>query len=383
MFTPNAYIPQTDSDIVLADRLTDAHQVRLRGVSNLAVSWELSKAGQLSFELPYVDLLSYGLADLPALKGKWIHYEHPTAGPWGGIVRVINASNGVVSLGAESWAVALDGVGTRVFGQQNYAMLSMLMKQINAVRQLTGIRAGGYDVGSDGDLVAQDETLDVGTDLYQTYLPAILSRWQDERGWKAGLQSAAWNIDPTTRVLNFDSTYGTDKSHTVWIHAGRHITSTDIQDDLEDVINTVNYAGKVNYTSHETITKRTKKGKKKVKRITVRGTKPAFRTGRNTRSVTAFGERSLTLEKDFSSETLMQQAATNRAQFMALDTQNVSIQIADVDQVWSTFREGDLVMLAAGFDGLIGKMVIRNRALNVAQGVMTVAGEAALARFLV
>ena len=366
------------SDVVIADRLSDANQVRLAATSDLTLSWELSKAGQLAFDIPLVDLITYGFRDPTALKGKWIHYAHPTAGHWGGKITNVNLSNGVVSVGAESWAAELKGVGSRVWGGSSYSMVAMLMQQVDMTRHLTGITRGTVDFGGQGDLLVLDDILTPGTDLYDSYIPAILDRWQTERGAAAGLQATGWNVDPVTRKLSFDATYGSDKSSTVWLHAGRHIVNTDIGDDLEDVINTVFYSGKVNYTFTETKEHLNKKGKRRKKRITHTGVKTAYVMGVDRASVSQFGERGQQFQEDFPSETKMQQAANQRVRQLSLDTQNVSIETVDIDDIWSQIREGDIITAALGFDGLIGKMVVRIRALNVASGVMTFAGEATL-----
>lgn len=366
------------SDVVIADRLSDANQVRITATSALAVSWELSRAGQLAFDIPLVDLIAYGFRDPTLLKGKWLHYEHPTAGPWGGKVTNVSMANGIVSVGAESWAAELKGVGSRVWGGSAYGMVAMLMQQIDMTKQITGISKGTIDFGGQGDLQVLDEILTPGTDLYDSYIPAILDRWQTERGNRAGLQATGWNVDPVTRKLSFDATYGSDKSSTVWLHAGRHVTSTDIGDDLEDIINTVFYSGKVNYRFTETTTHLNKAGKKRKRRVTHTGVRTAYVTGVDSASVGRFGERGGQFQEDFPSETAMQRAATQRVGQLSLDTQNVSIETVDVDDIWRQFREGDIITAALGFDGLIGKLVVRMRALDVASGVMTVAGEATL-----
>lgn len=366
------------SDVVIADRLSDANQVRLTATTGLTVSWELSRAGQLAFDIPLVDLIAYGYRNPTALKGKWLHYEHPTAGPWGGKITNVSLSDGVVSVGAESWAAELKGVGSRVWGGSAYGMVAMLMQQVDMTRNLTGITRGTIDFGGQGDVLVLDEILTPGTDLYDTYIPAVLDRWQTERGNRAGLQATGWNVDPVTRKLSFDATYGSDKSASVWLHAGRHVVGTDIADDLEDVINTVFYSGKVNYRFTETKTHLNKKGKRRKRRVTHTGVRTAYITGVDSTSVGQFGERGQQFQEDFPSETAMQKAANQRVRQLSLDTQNVSIETVDVDDIWRQFREGDIITAALGFDGLIGKMVVRMRALDVASGVMTVAGEATL-----
>ena len=100
------------NDVVIADRLSGYNPVRITGASNLTVSWELSRAGMLAFDIPTVDLLKLGLHPRRLLS-RWVYYEHPTAGPWGGQVTNVGGSDGLISIGCESWAAALRGVATR------------------------------------------------------------------------------------------------------------------------------------------------------------------------------------------------------------------------------------------------------------------------------
>ena len=43
-------MPDGLSDIIVADRLSDANQKRIPATSNLQCSWELSRAGMLSHD---------------------------------------------------------------------------------------------------------------------------------------------------------------------------------------------------------------------------------------------------------------------------------------------------------------------------------------------
>jgi hypothetical protein len=101
------------SDLIVADPLTDGNQIRIRGCSNLQVSWELSQPGTLSCQVPIRDLRAADLwLDPRVLKNRWLHYTHPTAGPWGGVITLIDVDNGIVTINAESWAALLSGAIT-------------------------------------------------------------------------------------------------------------------------------------------------------------------------------------------------------------------------------------------------------------------------------
>lgn len=366
------------SDVVIADRLSDANQVRIRGTTGLQVSWELSRAGMLAFDLPLTDLRSYGYATPLSLLSKWLHYEHPTAGHWGGVITNVNPSNGIVSIGAESWAACLRGVGTRAFGKKKYGLVTMLMQQIDAVRGITGIKTGTVDVGGRGDLVIRDDPIEAGIDIYDSYLPSVLDEWNATKGWRPTLQAAGWNVDPQTRRLSFDATYGQDLSGSVAIRAKRHITSADVAEDATDIINTVYISGKVNYRYSETVKFLNEQGKRTKKQITRVGVKDETAVGRNASSIARHGEKSVLLNEDYPSKAAMQEGAAIRANTLTLNTQQVSIETADVDGVWQYLREGNLVAVVLANEGVSGTMVIRNRALDVGRGVMVIAGEALL-----
>ena len=362
------------SDVVISDRLSDANPVRFRGTSNLSVSWELSRAGQLAFDIPVRDLVAYGFPDPMALQDKWIRYEHPTAGKWGGVITSVAPSNRVVSIGAESWAIALSGVATRGGGGAQFGLVGMLMQQIDQTYALTGIRRGTMDLGG-SDVIVRDEPVQSGQDIYESYLPSVLDRWLTDRVKTPRLQAAGWNVDPETRQLSFDSTYGVDRSSVVSVRSGRHVVSTDLNADTRDVVNAVVIVGKVNYTWTETETFRNAKGKRRTRRITRTGVKNESVRGIDAASLARHGEKSVVFREDFPSTASMQAAATSRARGLTLDTINASVQTADVGGLWALVREGDIIHADLVGERVAGKMVVRMRALDVASGIMTYAGE--------
>ncbi len=170
-FQPSAGL----SDIVIADRLSDANQRRILGTSNLQVSWELSYAGQLSCELPLLDLRQTGFQPLDLL-GRWIHYEHASAGPWGGVITNVSARDGMVSINAESWGAELKGVPTTRPLAASFGLVSELSRQLDLARGDTGIGLGHFDYGGP-DISVADWPIEDGEDLYEAFLPNVLQRW--------------------------------------------------------------------------------------------------------------------------------------------------------------------------------------------------------------
>lgn len=362
------------SDVVVSDRLSDANQVRFRGTTGLNVSWSLSRAGGMTFEVPYYDLARYGFVNPLDLRGKWIRYEHPTAGKWGGVVMNVAPSNRVVVIGAESWEIALQGVATRGGGGPKFGLITMLMQQVDQVSSLTGIRRGTMDLGGQGEVWVLDSPVASGVDLYDTFIPSVLDRWVADRIKTPRLQAAGWGVDPETRRLSFDSTYGVDRSASVSLMAGRHVVGTDLSADLGNVVNTVFITGKVNYTWTEG-GGRGGKGKRRTKRVTRTGVKMESVIGVNVASRNRFGEKAVVFRQDFPSSSKMQAEANSRARSLTLDTINASVQTADVNGLWALIREGDIIHARLAGDGVSGKMVVRERHLDVGAGIMTYAGE--------
>lgn len=369
------------SDIVIADRLTDANQRRLRGTSNLQVSWELSAAGMLTCDVPLRDLKKAGLS--PAgLLGKWIHYQHPTAGPWGGIITNINPGDGIVGIGAESWAASWRGMLTQKTGYTEGWLVSALHLQVDALRADSGISLGSLDLSNigGGDIPIEAEFLTGGQDMYEGFLPMVLERWNDTNAWKLGVQAAGWNVDPVTRQFRFDATYGRDLSATVALRDGRHNVGSEWADDLTDVINDVEIIAEVNSTFTTTVLGQDQHGNVGPRIITQSILNEATARADNVISVARYGRRQLQMNHEavFPSMTALNVAARNLVTGFSQNQQLVTIPSADVDRVWASFSEGDIIYAWLANNDAAGPMLVRHRALDVGRGVMTVSGEADL-----
>lgn len=367
---PSFLIGSGVSAVGIADRLTEANLVRLPATSNLQVSWEIDRAGLLTCDVPVRDLAALGV-DHRALLGKWLYYHHATAGPWGGQITTVTVADGVVTIGGESWASLLRGsLTTGVKG----GLIGALTQEINAARPKTGIsiQAGLGDHGSGSpDLNALMGALagaqTAGQDIYEQYLPAILSAWNEHVGWRDGLRGASWNVDPVTRVLSIRLQYPRDVSASVSLNDGVHAVRSSYSDDTADVFNTILLTAPVSYAPGDS-------------HLPYVGTRERTEFGFNAASVGIYGPRSLALRTSgvFAGEQQHRQALNDRLTRFSRNQQLVTIECADIGGVWRTFREGYVVSCNLANSGASGQMVVRQRALDLARGVMIVSGEAEL-----
>lgn len=364
------------SDIIIADRISDANQVRIRGTSNLQVSWELSYAGQLSCELPLTDLRKAGFQSLDLL-ARWIHYEHPTAGPWGGVITNVSGSDGIIAINAETWAAELKGVAAQRSGA-TYGLIAEMKRQIDLARPLTGILPGAFDYGGQ-DISVSDSPISDGVDLYESFLPMVLERWEEANAWRSdGLRAFGWNVHPVTRVFGFDASYGENVSLEVGLLDGRHNTHSEFGDDLMDIVNRVHLMGSVNYFYTESVAYRNNRGQLRYRTVTQSGVQTHHSIATNQASIDRYGSRELLVQRDHANASTMDRAALERVSYLAVPLRPVTIEVADVGGVWAKFREGDLVSVGIENSGARGRMVVRHRALDVARGTMLVSGEAQL-----
>jgi hypothetical protein len=416
------------SDVVIGDRLSFNNQFLLRDVSNLRCSWEVSRIGLLSLDVPFADLPA---AAVPAqsLERRWIMYQHPTAGPWGGVISSVGVRDGIVTLDCESWAAMLRGV---VSDGITATQLSVGVQQaINNSAAVTGVTWGSFAWPSPNE-PDRYQTAEIspgagffanGQDLYNQFLPAVMDRLYDEHGWKSSLRTMGWNIDPATRQFFLDMTYGRDLTTTVALQDRVHNLSSGWTDDVEDLANVAYVYAAYNYvwqkpnygnppligatngvaahctkSKYKTETK-CKKGKGKwiaavpgnpgtwgqapivsYTPTTVKAD-PTTIMAFNAESRNRYGPLTVFLSPDtvYDSKDAFEAAANQLVTSLSRNEQLVTIECADEGGVWAGFREGDIIRVELGNSGRYGNMVVRTRALDTTRGAMIVSGEANLA----
>ncbi len=89
------------ADLVLITR-RGGGDPRLVPCDGASASWEVSAAGVFSAFVSLADL-PVGIAPTN-LRGRWLRWEHPTAGAWGGIVTSVSRDGSAVEIGATGFA---------------------------------------------------------------------------------------------------------------------------------------------------------------------------------------------------------------------------------------------------------------------------------------
>jgi hypothetical protein len=329
--------------------------------------------------VPIKDLRATDLwLDPRVLKNRWVHYTHPTAGAWGGVITMVDVENGIVSISAESWATLLKGAITTGYGS-GFSLITIginLWHDIDFNAPATGVTV---NPGSHNPLLMPEpDFFEAGRSIYDEYLPAVLERYQAEQGWtNGGLMQAGWSVDPITRQFYFDTDYGTDKSSYVVLADAYHNVSSGWTDDLQDVANWVRMSAPVNIQYSVAVPTQDRHGSRST--ITMfNATASAVVVGINPISIDQYGLRPMNISDDaiFPSLAALQSAADNRATVFSRNTQKATLTCADVNAVFRDFREGDVVTAWLSNNNVRGRMFIQSRALDVGRGTMTVSGEA-------
>lgn len=411
-------------DVKIGDRITFANSFILKDVSNLRCSWEISRIGLMSFDVPLADLPP-AAAFPQLLLRKWIEYKHPTAGTWGGVIQNISVADGIVTIDSESWATMMRGVYTS--GITASTISAGLQQAISSVSALTGITYGSFanpgqsdpDYYITAEVSPGTEFFQNGQDLFDSFLQAAMDQLMNDSGWRSSLRTVAWNIDPDTRVFSLDMNYGRILTNTVALWDGLHTVSSRWSDNLEDIANRVWLTASYNriwnkpiqhdpvwtvltndvpaYCTKAASTPGKCKKKKGQWIPAVAGTGrwdpvpdtyepttvkegPTTVQGYDTDSVNRYGPINVSISQDkvYATADEFQAGAHVLAKALARNEQLITLDTVDEDGIWSLFREGDVIRVEMTNTGRRGNMMVRTRALDTTRETLVIAGEANL-----
>jgi hypothetical protein len=223
MAVPGGARGPATGDAVLA-RYHDRGRVGLR-LSGIRASWEVSAAGELSAFARLDDTRALEPA-VEDLRGWWIAWEHPTLGPWGGVVAdVAVRSDGVLELAARGWLALLDKRLTRRRNASVTAHAGAIAARIvrtAGATEPTGIVATKID--EFGEHVGwRDDGGDV--------LSAL--------GRLADMSDQEYGVGESDRIFYWRRRYGTDLSETVQLVQGAHIAEWRPSFSLDPVVTEV------------------------------------------------------------------------------------------------------------------------------------------------
>lgn len=321
---------------------------------NLKLSWEVNTAGLLTCELPKVDFERVGFS-LLELGGKWVTYLPRLATlRWSGAITGVALSNGMVTIAAESFHTMLrkklvtvsQGEGEAVTGKPG-TMMRLLLAEADPPPRKWGLRVGAIDSGGEDIAVFLEDA-----DLYDDGIPAVTS----DVGWE-------WEATPE-RVVNHGPRLGRDKSASVVLVEGRHIVAASWAEDGARIENLLSATG--------TAKVRKRRGKPKVERAISYG--PVGDQASIQRWGVREGVRDYGRVANQDSLKARLEADLKRS---ANPPAAVTLDLANEDDVWGAFREGDDVQVQLPLSGVpAAKLRVQVRSLDAASGMMTIAGDA-------
>lgn len=343
------------SDLLIYDRRTNqANPHTIKGVFALSVSWVVNGIGLLSASCTVAQLRAAGLSP-DILLGKWVKYVHPKAGYWNGYITSVAAADGNYTLACQSWIGMLQGAAIGPYSQQ----------LTPGTRLMAAIQSAGIGFVSDwytdfngwhesdtvstliqnmnwetGDPYSLLTTLIRTIAEYTTYDPATRAWgfWLDDR--------PAYGINPRVIVR---IPLGTDRSSQYVFRERTDAVTAEWGDDLSDIVN--------HFTATQTVPEKA----------------DTIITIVNTPSILQYGRRHKNIS--YNSTSLVSIEGTLRQANNLPNQQDISITVADInDDKWTVIREGDTVGVEFPTTGRKGILNIYQRALNVDEGTMTLAG---------
>lgn len=339
------------SRVIIAKR-GDVDPVAL-DMSGLVVGWEVNRAGQFSGFAPADQLNSAGL-DADNLTGYWIRYEHPTAGVWAGVCTLANYADGVVEIGGQGFGILTKKRLVDISEKNQEPYVGTPSSILN--KAFTQIANSGPLFITRGTIDESEEQVEVTFNAADFYDEVIGQITDDiDREWKV-------NED---RVLTYAKRIGNDLTSSVKLVEGRAIlVGSGYADDIFTVVN------RLRATGFGRIKKKSRKGRKLIAEFNIGPI-----TVTNQESIDKFGV--LEESRDYGyvgTEAELRRRALAEVEFMENPEASITLQLADVDGAYESFREGDSVTIEIGLSGIRAEMRVMVRSLDVTQGVMTISG---------
>lgn len=316
---------------------------RLIELDDIVCSWHLNEAGAFSAFTTASVLRRAGLYD--DLEGRWLTYEHPTAGPWGGVITIERYRGQEAELAAYGWPILLKrrraSASQRALTGPAGALFRHVITEA-AREEPTFIEIG--DTDESGDFISLDVRSE---DLYDSVLGRFTALGQ-------------WTVTPD-RVARFARRIGRDRTATCRLVEGIHIEESGSTEWLRDMAlrtNDLLVFGADGDPENA-------------------GRQAASARVRDATSMQRFGplESTATYSQTRSAGTLVALARAAIAE-LAEPWVSLPLTVLDVDGAWAKFREGDEVMVELGQMGREVRYRVDARALSVTEGTMTLSGTA-------
>lgn len=304
-------IPSGASGPALGDVILARHGDRGRTplfCSGIRVSWGVSVAGEFSAFCRLADALAIE-PEPEDLRGRWLTWEHPTLGPWGGrVADVAVRSSNTLELAGRGWLDLLDKRLTRqrdvAITAHAGAIAARLVRDAGAVHP-TGIAGVAFDAW--GEFVSWR---DDGNEVL-----AALNRL-------AALSDQEYGVGEADRVFTWRRRIGRDLRDRVQLVQGAHIAEWRPSWSLSPVVTEVVLAPSDR------------------RRF---ATAPAV-AGHDAEAYARFGPRQVrgTVRGNLARASA-RAAATKQAEKLATLGRLIELDVVDYDGCWSWFRKGDTI----------------------------------------
>jgi hypothetical protein len=312
------------------------------------MSWRTDGPGSFTCQIETRTLARYGLnvsGTTTPLKGRWLWYEHPTAGGWGGVITRTEVDSWYTTITAEQFAVLLrkrrmpSNIAPQAISPGSLALFVIS----SAERTGDSFMLTSWTAQECGPAVDLDTR---GGDICDEVIPQLA-----DYGYQ-------WRVKATTmqeRAFEFRNRVGEDKSRRVLLSEGRNIPIDGVRmtGDLWTVANSI-----IGVNGDTTWGKAN--GYQLDSDASIRALGRRYET---TIAYNGFATRS----------TIIPLVKKDLAKF-AYPREIAEVQVSADDQIWGDFREGDIVMLQSGSLNVLAPFEVDIRSLDMGTGMMTIAG---------
>ena len=319
---------------------------RIVPISPPSCSWRTDGPGSFDTEIRTRDLTRAGINITQisnALKGRWLWWDHPTAGPWGGVITRTEAGPWYTRITAEQFNVLMRKRQTA----QNVKAAGIAPGSLALYYLTSAARSGdsflltGWTAEEGGQAVDLEPR---GGDLCDAILPQLA-----DFGYQWRVRAWAMN----ERLFEFRTRVGIDKRGSVLLSEGRHIAGIRVTGDLWTVANSI--TGVSGDRSWDQSYGYQQDSDSSIRALGRRYEETVAYTGVVTRSTIA-----PLVKRDLAVRKYPQEIA--------------EIDVVDADLCWLDFREGDVIRVMSAQANCDLAFDVDIRSLDARSNVMTLAG---------
>lgn len=367
----------------------------LSSAYEIMASWEVNRAGSLTLSW---DIYADG-AMPSSMLGSVIRFTHDTAGRWDGIVTQTTAEFPKASLMAQSYEIVGKKRLAAIPTVKKTAPGIVLKAALDSLATVPGLPVTlKYDKnakkGDPGYIDTVSRQISIGgtpaIDFYDELIPQLTTdigmEWRVDGDRKVTYQPFIGDDKSGSVYLNFYDNWGTDSTKA-------SLVSMRVVYDLFSIVNYIDGFGMQQTTTTKSSTAAQTKSTAAGRKVKVPKKKPGppvTNTGTTMNPTSAYTPiESKIYSKD---STDHWGSVMVRRDYPRIDTTDelnarigeelsrekllkgvYTLEVTDVDGIWSKFREGDLVFVGVTNDA--AKVRVMARSLDVERGVMTLACE--------